>query len=193
MNSIKALLQHEALNCIMLLKFHLGDLKSETEDETKSEINDLIEFLTILVKYEDVFLGEVHFFLEEISLRDSLEMVLLIEEEAIVKGGVAVELFEDPVLIEMDRFYLESALKFLIRILLLESERLIFSYDERTRTLKISYIGQELLFDQEKSLADHLKSKPFVKDAFYFQLALEIFRLYGLEFKLFPGEILLHF
>ena len=114
---IKVFLHHELLNILMTINALIDD--EALKAERKEQILDLTKRASLLIIYENIFLGKKPKpFLQKVNLKEILEIVLAIHEKKIANRSVIVTLPENDCFVKTDKDSTKEAMEQIIGKLL---------------------------------------------------------------------------
>lgn len=184
----KAILRHELLNILMTINVLIADKVMEAGG--KERILDLTKRASLLIIYEDIFSGkESKPFLQEVSLKEILEIVLAVHDKKIANRSVLVTLPENDFFVKTDKNAVKEALEQIIGKLLDFVSVIEFRFNSQANELVIAYEGGGGLKIRRTPLMECLSKKGLPDNEIGLSLALEILNINGIKFILTGGKI----
>jgi len=185
---IKAILRHELLNILMVINVLIADEALEAGE--KEQILDLTKLASLLLIYEDIFLGKKSkLFLQEVSLKEILEIVLAVHEKKIANHSVVVTLPENDFFVKTDKDAVKEALEQIVGKLLDSVSVMEFRFNSQANELVIIYEREGSLKIRKIPLMECLSKKALPDNEIGLQLALEILNINGIKFVLAGRKI----
>lgn len=150
-------------------------------EELRKKMETQLQLSLLLTKYEPLFLGEkLSLFPQKLSLRDALELVLLLHESILKEKGFFSEFGEGDILLHADRHYLERSLEQVIGWILRKTqERFVIRI--KGQQCIIEHDASSLDVFQEKDLLACLNAKEVDVAELGFQLALRLTKELGIK------------
>ena len=180
MKKNKDILRHEMLNVLTVLHLLLED--EDLDAESQADALKKIELLSILIRYEKLFLEEeISLFLQKTSLRDSFFELEALEEYNISLPG------EGDILLETDRYHFLSGMQEVFDFFLSRSKESALLLQEKQRTLCLMHSLSLDEIPQKKPLLLMLKEKD--QGALSFQLGLHLLDALGIQIQQKKGEM----
>lgn len=177
MTITKSFLQHELQNILMIIGFQVEDLKSKK----KKEILDSVQLASLLVEYENLFLGKrLNFFCQKINLSDIWEILINNNQELIQNKNIQIiTKSNDNDILKIDRDYILKALNQIFILILKKSSQVKLIFHKKTNTLTFQHNAGFISEIQEIPIKQAFQTK----ENRYFTLALQTSLRILKEFK----------
>ena len=182
MKEAKKLIQHELLNTLMKINVLIAD--NQLNKKNKEYILDLIKLASLLISYENVFLGKkLEAFPQKINLIEILEVVAMIYKKKITDNNIKITLPKNDFYIKIDKQHIQEALGQIIKTLLDSASAIELKFDNQKNKLSISYKAKKIIKFNKKPLIKCLNEKNLTNNEIPLQLALQILAMNKIKFK----------
>lgn len=191
MPNSKDLLRHEIVNRYVILSMMLDN--SDLSVGSKNEMRSHLDFLTLITKYESVFLGEkLASFAQKVPFSEVLELSFSVHSEIIQKKGIQVKSLEGEKILIIDRHYLERGIFHIIGSILEHTNTISFDVSQKNTIVILHDIESEEIF-KKTDLQDFITAKkPNITECL-FQIGLRILEDFSIEISFAPQKTILTF
>ena len=188
----KKFIRHELLN--MLTVINISILDDELDEAKKEQIFDLIKLASLLIGYEDIFLGlKAKPFLQRIDLKEILEIILLSRKKKIADNNIKIILPEHIFFIKADREYIKESLEQIIKKLFSLVSGIEFKFDDQANQLIILCDKEIAPKINKKMLIKRFNKEDLRSNELGLQLALKILEMNKVKFNVKGKEIVMTF
>jgi len=175
MNKGSTLIRHEILNIFTLLNFEVTD--TDLPDITKERFLKNIKMLTLLVSYEDIFLGKKRKnFYNVVDLSEIIETIILIHHSEINRKQIKIIDPGNKLMIKVDRTLIQEAIDQIFVKIIDTAKEIAISY--KNGALKITHNASDPLLTEKFDLIKSISNREPCKK-FPYQLALHLLEING--------------
>lgn len=190
MKDTKSVLRHEILNILTLISFSVSD--SKLDQSKKSEIDDWIKLINLLIAHEDViFDKKPKLFLRENNLNEILEIIMAIIKDKLTK--IKITLPENDLHVKIDRNLIKECLEQIIKKLLESSTEIECVLCDKKNQLIIIHNSKDKLNIKKKSFVKFLNKKDFMHSEIPFQFALNVLDIHKAKITSSKNKIVITF
>jgi len=188
----KKLIRHELLNILTVINISILD--DELDEVKKEQIFDLIKLASLLINYEDIFLGlKAKPFPQRIDLKEILEIIILSHKKKIADNNIKIILPKHIFFIKADREYIKESLEQIIKKLFSLVSGIEFKFDDQANQLIILCDKEIAPKINKKILIKCLNKKDLISNELVLQLALKILEMNKVKFNVKGKEIVMTF
>ena len=189
---IKRLIRHELLNILTLINVLISS--DELDEAKKEQILDLIKLASLLITYENVFLGKKpKFFIQKVNLKEILEIIVIIYKKKIADNNINVILPKYNFFVKTDGSCIKETLEQIIKKLVNSVTGMEFKFDDQAKKLTILFKGGSVPKFNKKNLIQSLGKESLLNNEIALQLALEILDLNKIKFTSTRNRIVMTF
>ena len=189
MDKKRALIHHEILNLMTIIDFTVS--AADLKEEDKEEILRQLKLVTLLIKYEEIFLNrEKEVLKRPVYLNEILETLVMMHGKQLKRKKVSVKIFNDDTIIKTDRKMAQEALEQILDELMGHAENVAVAC--QNGTLSIEYDPPRRLADKKTDLMKCFTDRKACPD-FAYQLALHLLPLTGAKITSKKGLVKISF
>ncbi|MCK5605210.1 hypothetical protein KAR91_25185 [Candidatus Pacearchaeota archaeon] len=188
MREAKKFIQHELINLLTIINILVDG--GPVRAVEKKRIKELIKLASILISYEDIFIGKkIETAFQKVDLKEVLEMVVMVQKGGEQNKGTKVDLLSEKSFVKADPVWLRDALDKLIGGLFGMTPRVEFEFEAQHNKLIIKYKNVARIKFKKEKLIQCLNKKDVSNNKIELQLALEIFKINNIKLKASEDKI----